>query len=124
MSNEPVPGHAYGPFGELILILPGSVLTQRVGSLAGSQAAPTRQSRDGIVREHVRVGSPAPCGCRGWSGLVRRLTRSRPASVKSPLLRLRAMPTTRVSRLGRLVLDGQVPEEFGIRAQAVGALTG
>jgi hypothetical protein len=36
-------------------------------------------------------------------------------SVKSPLLRLRAMPTTRVSRLGRLVLDGQMLEEFGYR---------
>ena len=42
--------------------------------------------------------------------------------MKSPLLRLRAMPTTRVSRLGRLVLDGQVPEEFGVWAQAVETL--
>jgi hypothetical protein len=55
VSNEPDPGHAHGPFGEMILILPGSALIQRVGSLASSQAAPARQSRDGIAREHGRV---------------------------------------------------------------------
>ena len=46
--------------------------------------------------------------------------------MKSPLLRLRGNadnPGIRAGQAdGQMVLDGQVPEEFGIQAQAVEAL--
>ena len=61
----------------MILIFRGSALTRRVGSLAGSQAAPARQSRGGPARALPLPPVVRTSSAPGWLPYARALAETR-----------------------------------------------